>query len=83
MRRGLRSEALPRRDSLGLVPGWLARQPSADWLLARTPTLAPRPQIERFACLYTSHVANFLFYSPNKNYKARPDTMCHEDDLAA
>ncbi|RMZ54397.1 hypothetical protein APUTEX25_001973 [Auxenochlorella protothecoides] len=39
-------------------------------------------QIERFACLYTSHVANLMFYSPDKSYKARPDTMCHEDELA-
>lgn len=38
-------------------------------------------QIERYACVYTSHVANLLFYSPNKSFKAPPDTMCHEDEL--
>ena len=26
-------------------------------------------QMERFACLYTSHVANLAFYSPSKSYR--------------
>lgn len=26
-------------------------------------------QIERFACLYTSHVGNLLFYSPQKSFR--------------
>lgn len=26
-------------------------------------------QIERFACLYTSHVGNLLFYSPHKSFR--------------
>lgn len=26
-------------------------------------------QAERFACLYTSHVANLLYYSPDKSYR--------------
>lgn len=26
-------------------------------------------QVERFACLYTSHVANLAFYSPDKSYR--------------
>jgi hypothetical protein len=26
-------------------------------------------QVERFACLYTSHVSNLSFYSPNKSYR--------------
>lgn len=26
-------------------------------------------QIERFACLYTSHVSNLLYYSPTKSYR--------------
>jgi hypothetical protein len=37
-------------------------------------------QIERFACLYTSHVSNLVFYSPFKSYKGRLDTMAHEDE---
>lgn len=37
-------------------------------------------QIERFACLYTSHVSNMLFYSPLKSYKARLEIMAHEED---
>ena len=26
-------------------------------------------QVERFACLYTSHVSNMCFYSPDKCYR--------------
>ena len=26
-------------------------------------------QVERFACLYTSHVSNLTFYSPDKSYR--------------
>lgn len=37
-------------------------------------------QIERFACLYTSHVSNLMFYSPLKSYKARLEVMAHEED---
>lgn len=39
-------------------------------------------QIERFACLYTSHVNNLLFYSPFKSFRGRIDSMAHEDDPA-
>eukprot|EP00775_Hariotina_reticulata_P000930 gene930-1256_t len=38
-------------------------------------------QIDRFACLYTSHVANMAFYSPDKAYGGRVDFMAHEDIL--
>jgi hypothetical protein len=38
-------------------------------------------QIDRFACLYTSHVANMAFYSPDKAYGGRVDFMAHEDLL--
>lgn len=37
------------------------------------------PQLERFACLYTSHVSNLSFYSPLKTYRARTNTMAHEE----
>ena len=37
-------------------------------------------QIERFACLYTSHVGNLIFYSPRKSYRGRVDRMAHEED---
>lgn len=36
-------------------------------------------QVERFACLYTSHVSNMVFYSPDKSYGGRMDRMAHED----
>jgi 5'-nucleotidase len=35
------------------------------------------PQIERFACLYTSHVSNLCFASPNKRWIGRLDYMAH------
>ncbi|GBG69541.1 hypothetical protein CBR_g4376 [Chara braunii] len=35
-------------------------------------------QVERFACLYTSHVANLCYYSPNKSYRTVEDSMPHE-----
>lgn len=34
--------------------------------------------VERFACLYTSHVGNLLAYSPLKSYRSKEDTMPHE-----
>eukprot|EP00879_Flechtneria_rotunda_P000833 GHRR01000958.1.p1 GENE.GHRR01000958.1~~GHRR01000958.1.p1 ORF type:complete len:660 (+),score=216.69 GHRR01000958.1:198-2177(+) len=37
-------------------------------------------QIDRFACLYSSHVANMAFYSPDKMYGGRVDYMAHEED---
>lgn len=73
----------PPKQCMGTCLGTLPRTGRSTATLQSPPPPPPRLQIERFACLYTSHVANFLFYSPNKNYKARPDTMCHEDDLAA
>jgi HAD superfamily 5'-nucleotidase-like hydrolase len=36
-------------------------------------------QVERFACLYTSHVSNLMFYSPLKSYRGRVDEMSHEE----
>jgi len=36
-------------------------------------------QVERFACLYTSHVGNFLAYSPDKSYRSKEDRLAHED----
>jgi hypothetical protein len=36
--------------------------------------------VERFACLYTSHVANLHFYSPDKSYPGRMDHMAHEEE---
>lgn len=38
-------------------------------------------QVERFACLYTSHVSNMMFYSPLKSYRGRVDSMSHEDNV--
>jgi hypothetical protein len=36
-------------------------------------------QIERFACLYTSHVSNLSYVSPDKKWQGRLDFMAHED----
>lgn len=35
-------------------------------------------QTERFACIYTSHVSNLMFYSPMNKFKARMDSMAHD-----
>ncbi len=35
-------------------------------------------QVEDYACLYTSHVSNFLAYSPTRYYRAPRDRMPHE-----
>lgn len=35
-------------------------------------------QIDRFACLYTSHVSNLGWYSPERAYRGRVDFMAHE-----
>ena len=35
-------------------------------------------QIGRFACLYTSHVGNLAYYSPNKSYRALQDELPHD-----
>ena len=40
-------------------------------------------QVERFACLYTSHVSNLAWYSPDKAWRAAPDEMAHEADARA
>ncbi|GJP80210.1 hypothetical protein CLOP_g10437, partial [Closterium sp. NIES-67] len=38
-------------------------------------------QVERFACLYTSHVTNLGYYSPDKSYRTCEDFMPHELDI--
>ncbi|KAI3821040.1 hypothetical protein L1987_08596 [Smallanthus sonchifolius] len=38
-------------------------------------------QVERFACLYTSHVGNLGLYSPAKYYRPTEDFMPHEFDV--
>eukprot|EP00198_Chlamydomonas_reinhardtii_P009220 XP_001698557.1 predicted protein [Chlamydomonas reinhardtii] len=35
-------------------------------------------KIERYACLYTSHVSNLAFFSPDKSWMGRMDVMAHE-----
>lgn len=39
------------------------------------------PQVERFACLYTSQVTNLSLYSPDKYYRPSEDFMPHEFDI--
>jgi hypothetical protein len=38
-------------------------------------------QLEDFACLYTSRVSNFLFYSPKQYFRSPIDVMAHEIKL--
>jgi hypothetical protein len=38
--------------------------------------------VERFACLYTSHVGNLLAYSPEKSYRSAEDALPHEEQAA-
>lgn len=35
-------------------------------------------QVETYACLYTSRVSNFLFYSPEHDFRSPPDLLPHE-----
>lgn len=35
---------------------------------------------QRFACIYTSHVSNLMYYSPLKSWKGRLDIMAHEEE---
>jgi hypothetical protein len=35
-------------------------------------------QVEEYACLYTSRVGNFLFYSPQQYFRSPRDEMAHE-----
>ena len=36
-------------------------------------------QLERYACLYTSHARNLVAYSPQKSYRGLTDFMPHDD----
>ena len=38
-------------------------------------------QVERYACLYTSHVGNMLSYSPLKSFRSKEDILAHEEGL--
>jgi hypothetical protein len=38
-------------------------------------------QVEDYACLYTSRVSNFLYYSPMQFFRSPRDTMPHERAL--
>ena len=35
-------------------------------------------QVEEYACVYTSRVSNFLFYSPQQYFRSPRDEMAHE-----
>ena len=37
-------------------------------------------QLERYACLYTSHARNLVAYSPAKSYRGLSDAMPHDMD---
>src|SRR5438105_14820983 len=40
-------------------------------------------QVEDYACLYTSRVSNFLYYSPMQYFRSPRDAMPHERTLKA
>ncbi|XP_028757714.1 5'-nucleotidase domain-containing protein 4 isoform X1 [Neltuma alba] len=44
---------------------------------------AHQVKVERFACLYTSHVSNLGLYSPDKYYRTSEDFMPHEFNIVA
>ena len=35
-------------------------------------------QIEDYACIYTSRVSNFLYYSPTQYFRSQSDLLPHE-----
>jgi HAD superfamily 5'-nucleotidase-like hydrolase len=39
-------------------------------------------QVEQYACLYTSRVSNFVFYSPLHSYRSQRELMPHESATA-
>ena len=40
-------------------------------------------QMERFACLYTSHIGNLRYYSPMKSYRGLQDVLPHDVGIDA
>ncbi|KAL6757409.1 purine 5'-nucleotidase [Haematococcus lacustris] len=36
-------------------------------------------QVERYACIYTSHISNLAYYSPTQKWQGRLDILAHED----
>ncbi|GFH22042.1 uncharacterized protein HaLaN_19443, partial [Haematococcus lacustris] len=36
-------------------------------------------QVERYACVYTSHISNLAYYSPTQKWQGRLDILAHED----
>ena len=70
----------PSRVSLCLRYRLLLAFAEHTCLAAQEPTSTTAMQAERFACLYTSHVANLALYSPYKCYRGRMDSLAHEEE---
>ena len=77
LRRALRSsveiaDVLERDVELGFNPFW--------GLLFKEGNENSRfgSQVEQYACVYTSRVSNFRFYSPNRHFRGPRDRMPHE-----
>ena len=73
-------EGLQRRHSTML--GQLHQRYHPVWgMLFKTGSVTSRfaEQCEKYGCLYTTHISNLAFYSPNKSYKGREGHLAHEN----
>ncbi len=64
--------ALERRTDLRFHPYWgsLLKESAEQSSFGK--------QVDDYACLYTSRVSNFLFYSPQQTFRSPRDVMAHE-----
>ena len=64
--------AIERRVDLRFHPFW------GSLLKEQNEESSFGSQVEDYACLYTSRVGNFLFYSPQQYFRSPRDEMAHE-----
>jgi 5'-nucleotidase len=64
--------AIERRVDLRFHPFW------GSLLKEQNEESSFGSQVEEYACLYTSRVGNFLFYSPQQYFRSPRDEMAHE-----
>jgi len=64
--------AIERRVDLRFHPYW------GSLLKEQNEESSFGSQVEEYACLYTSRVGNFLFYSPQQYFRSPRDEMAHE-----
>jgi 5'-nucleotidase len=65
-------EAIERRTDQRFHPFWgsLLKEANEESIFGA--------QVEEYACIYTSRVSNFLFYSPQQYFRSPRDEMAHE-----